>query len=191
MVAAEKAHGRLEPILGAMEELRPRLSHLATEILPGSEKAIERDLPESEDHPNVLESLELPNQEGPAVVLLFAARLVVGRSAPDDGGDVRVAQLEPVVPGYGSGRARETVSMESLIEPVSAPIPREHAAGSISAVSRGRQSHDHQSSVEIPKAGDRFSPVLLVRETPDLLESDLLPVRDQARTSPAPDDFPP
>src|SRR5207302_6857925 len=100
---------------------------------------------------------------------LYRTRLVVGRSAAHDRGDVRVAQLEAVAASDRRGLVGVARPVESAVEPVARAVAREHAAGAVSAVGGGCQTNDEEGGAGIAEPGHGPSPVLLVPERRPLL----------------------
>ena len=62
--------------------------------------------------------------------------------------------------------------MQSPVEPVAAPISREHAAGSIRTVRGGGKADDQVGRLGISKGGHWPSPIFLIGKRSPLFEGD-------------------
>src|SRR6266480_46445 len=99
------------------------------------------------------------------------------------GRDVAVAQLESVVPAPRDRQVREAEPVQRLVQPVAAGIPREHPAGAVRPVRRGRQAHDQQSRARVTKRGDGPAPIVPVAELALLVAGDAATVGTQPGTA--------
>ena len=126
-----------------------------------------------------MEQRHLGGEVGQAGVPLGRGRLVGGRSAPDDGGDVAVAQRQPVVRRHARRLVGVAGPVQGGEQPVARPVAGEHATGAVPPVGGRRQPDDQQAGGRVAEAGDRTSPVVLVGEGGPLVPRHLLPPRDQ------------
>src|SRR3989442_643184 len=78
-------------------------------------------------------------------------------------------------PLASSGRARlvrEPETVQRLVQPAAARVAREHAAGAVRAVRRGREPDDEQPRPRVAEPGHRLPPVGPVPELALLLAGD-------------------
>ena len=75
--------------------------------------------------------------------------------------------------------------MERTVEPVARSVAREHSAGAIGSVCRGRKAHDQQPGPRVTKTGDRPAPVGAIAKGTSFLPGDSLPVLDKPWASAA------
>src|SRR6266566_4477292 len=137
------------------------------EPLPPSrrvEPGIVRDAAQRHDDAHALEQAQLGREIGPAALELGATRLVAGRRAARRSGDVAVPQLEAIGPRNGVRPARESEAVQRLVQPVAARVPREHPAGAVRAVRRGRQAHDQEPRARVTEGGDGPTPIVPLGE---------------------------
>src|SRR3954447_15075483 len=140
---------------------------------------------QGDDHAHVRHQRELLGGIGQAVVTLGRQRLVRGRRAAHGGGDPHLTQAQPVVRAHRVGLVREARAMERRKQPVTRAVAGEDATRAVAAM-RGRGEAQHECPrLRIAEAGDRATPVLLVRERSALLACPLLPPLDQPRAQPA------
>jgi len=86
------------------------------------------------------EQRELALEEGAAGLPFGGLRLVAGRGAADDGGDVGALEREAVVPRSGHRLAGQAGAVEAAVEPVTGAVAGEHPPGAVGAVGAGRQA---------------------------------------------------
>ena len=110
-------------------------------------------------------------QEGPLAGEVLAAardllgrRLVGGRRAAGDGGDVAVAEPQAVVAADRLRLAREPGAVEAGEQEVAGAVAGEDAAGAVAAVRGGGEAHDQEPRPRVAEAGHGPAPVLLVPE---------------------------
>lgn len=101
--------------------------------------------------------------------------------------DERVREDKAVISRGRFRLARQPGTIQSSVEPITTAIAGEHPTGSVGAMCRRRQADENDPGVWIAEAGDRPSPIILVRKGRPLLGGDPLPPLDEARTAPAVD----
>src|SRR5262249_18764170 len=94
-----------------------------------------------------------------AVVALAGGRLVGGRRAADDGGDVGVFEAQAVVGPLPGRLVGEPGAVERRVEPLAGAVAGEHAPGAVGAVGGGADAQDPRR--RIAEAADRARPVVL------------------------------
>ncbi len=87
----------------AVGEMKLRAAGDQASFLKDRKVGVERDPPESHDHPDLAKQINLPLQILAAIAELFGPRLVARRSAAGRGGNVRPVQAQAIVPGDGLG----------------------------------------------------------------------------------------
>lgn len=75
--------------------------------------------------------------------------------------------------------------MQCLVHPIPAPVPCEHAAGTVPAVGRRCEAEDQQLRAIIAESRHRTTPVGPVVKLPSLDRCDGLAMRDQTLAQPA------
>lgn len=108
---------------------------------------------------NVSEEREFPGEPGTAMVQLVPGRLVAGRRAARGGRHVATPQLESVVAADRLSLAGETEPVKGLIQPVTARVTGEDAAGTVAAVSRRCEPDDEESRKRVAETRHRVAPV--------------------------------
>ena len=152
---------------------------------------VPRKLAEAEHGRDLRQGVPLRKQMGLTARELFWRRFVVGRCAPDGGGDEGIAQLESVRDVSRDGFVGKPAGVhrrQQKIARATDAIAGEHASCSVGAVGGRRQADDQEAGVGIAEAGDGAPPVDLVSEGSTLLEGDALTVTPQSRTPLARDD---
>ncbi len=99
------------------------------------------------------------------------------------GGDEDSSQLQSIVHMLRSCLCRDACLMERPIEPISAPISREHPPGAISPMSRRGEADDQTVRGRIAEVRHGAPPIHLIRERLSLLPRNLLPPFDQSRAA--------
>ena len=92
-------------------------------------------------------------------------RLVVGRCAPDRGGDERVGHDQAVIRALRRGNAGKAVRVHGAHQEVAGAertVAGEDAARAVGAVRGGREAEDEHPRLRVAKAGHRTAPVGLV-----------------------------
>jgi len=172
-----------------MAELRPRPGDLAPNPAPHAEERGHCGLAEREDDLQIREEKKLSLEERLTPRELGPRRPVVGRGAPNGGGDEAIPEDEAIVTGNRDGLVRETGAVKGPEEPFSAAIPGEDPSCAIPAMGRGREPDDEETSLRVAKRRDWTAPVHLVRERAPLLPCNALSPMDKAGTSATRDDF--
>src|SRR5579875_2332545 len=138
---------------------------------------------QAEDHPHLLEQLELAHQVGQAVVPLGGRRAVGGRGAADGRGDVAAVQTQAVITPHRLGLVGQAGPVQRAEQPVARTVAGEDPPSPIAAVGGGSQPEDEDARPWIPEAGQRTAPVLLPRERGPLALRHLLTPGDQTRAA--------
>ncbi len=147
---------------------------------------IERDLAERDDDTRARQRGDFRFEVIEAANDLLRHRLVVGRSAPHRGDDVRVGQREPVIDVTRRRDVGKAGTMQRRHEEVAGAadaVAGEDAPRAIGAVRRGRQPDEQHPRIRIAKAGHRPAPIGLCPVGALLLMCDRPAVRAQARTA--------
>jgi len=145
--------------------------------------------PAQRDHdPHPGQQSQLGLEIRTAVRELGGRRLVPRRGATGGGGDVAVAEREAVVPGDRARLVREPETVQRLVQPAAARVTREHAAGAVRAVRRGREPDDEQSCPRVAEAGHGLPPVGPVPKLALLFVGDAAAVDAEPGTALAGDD---
>ena len=147
-----------------------------------------RDRAERENYAHARQKRNLVVQEVRAAGDLAGCRLVVGGRAADGRDDVRVTELEPVVPRRARRLVGEPGTVHCGEEEVAGTVAGEHATGAVRAVCSGREPHDEDTRVRVAEAGDWAAPVVRVAEAGDFLARDVLAPRDEAGAGDTADD---
>jgi hypothetical protein len=137
-----------------------------------SKPALPTNPTQRQHYPHLTEQLELGLEIYPATIQLLPGGPVLGRRAAGRGRDVAVAQSQLVAAGSRSRLVGPAIPMQCGVQPVAAGVSGEGAAGPVAPVSAGCQSYDQQTRVGIAEAGNRPTPVLLVRKLPSPRLSD-------------------
>ena len=171
--------------LGAVTESRRRGRRRFSPSAEDAQHLRPRKAPQRDHHADVGEQVELGFQVGTAGLALLGRRLVGRRRAAHRGGDVRVAQSQPVSPANASGLVGQARPMQRAEQKVARAVAGEDPAGAIAAVRRGRQSDDQNPSRRVAESGHRTPPVGLGAIGGALLTRGLLPPRHQSRAASA------
>lgn len=102
--------------------------------------AIESNLSQTHNHPEIGEGGDLLIEKRSAVGDLLGQRFVAGRGAADDGGDPGVEEAQAVATGAGSGLRGKPGAMEQGIEKSAGAVAGKGTTGAIGAVRARRQS---------------------------------------------------
>ena len=158
---------RTEPSLGRVTEDGAR-PHVVAERRKRVERAVPRERSEGHDHPEVLERDDLALQEREAAVPLAGRRAVSRRGAVVHRGDVRAAQLEPVVASDRRRLVREPRAVHGRKEEVARAVAGEDPAG---PVPRARRAPTRAPAPALERRRTRApgDPVFLVGEPSDLV----------------------
>src|SRR6266571_579709 len=105
--------------------------------------------------------------------------LVPGWSTARGRGHVAIGECEAVLPGERARLVREPETVQRLVQPAAARVAREHAAGAVRAVRRGREPDDEQPRPRVAEPGHRLPPVGPVPELALLLAGDAAAVSAQ------------
>ena len=135
------------------------------------------------------ERIELAVKKAAAIADLIRRGLVLRRSAAHYGGDVCIAQGEPVFFVRGRGLRGEAGAVQHAIEKMTGAIAGERAAGAVGAMRARRQAEDQHPRVHIAEARHRLGPIVAVAVGAALLTPDLLAIFDQPQTAGAGDEF--
>ena len=100
------------------------------------------DAAQDHDDSSPPEQPELSREVRPAALQFDTHGIVPGRGAARGRRDVAVAELEAVVTRTGVGPVGESEAVQRRVEPVAARVAREHAAGAVRPVRRGREADD-------------------------------------------------
>ena len=153
-----------------------------------SKRGIESQPAKRHDHTHSGEQFKLAKQIRSAVRDLTRQRLVLRRRAPNSSGNVTITQAQAVVSVNRFRLIREAGLVQCSKEPVAASISSEDPSGPVTAVRRRREADDEEARSRITKTWNRFTPVLLIRESLYLFASDPLAPFDEPRAEPARDD---
>jgi hypothetical protein len=77
---------------------------------------------------------------------------------------------------------REPGAMEGSEQPITAPVPREHASGPVPPMGRWRQADHEHASAGVAEAGDRTPPIIPGPECRPFRSGDFFAVPDKAGT---------
>lgn len=183
MIGADEQHTPGQVVPRSMVKHRGRLGNGEATLPAAFQVVVESDLAQRNDDPYSCERVQLLSNEGTARVKLFGERFVSRGSATDHGADVAVRQVQSVVPVSGRGLVRESKPMQRLIEPVSASIAGEHAAGPVAPMRGGGQAQHVQLRVSISKSWNWPTPVGPVSILPSFRLCHGLTVGHQSWTS--------
>jgi len=147
-----------------VREARPRSRHDVACAGEQSQRRMECNLTEGNDHPHRLERVALALQPRSTVGDLVSGWAIVGRGTAHRGADEGIVQALAIVACDRGRQVRESMRMQRAEEPVAARIAGEHAAGAIGAMRRGSQTDDPQARVWITEARNRPAPVGPVAE---------------------------
>ena len=147
--------------------------------------SVKANAPEGDNNAKILQAGQLAIQKGSAGRQFFRQGLVGRWSAADRGGNVGVAQYEPIIAMSSVGLGGKTCAMKDGIHKVSGSIAGKRAARAVRAVRARRQTKDQDASIGIAKSGDRFAPVLPAPIGAAFIARDLLAINYQARTTAA------
>ena len=89
----------------------------------------------------------------------------------------------------GCGLVSKPGFVKRWVQEIAAGVTGEHPAGTVGTMRAGRQANDHDLCVGVAKAGNRFSPVVLILISPAFCDGHLFPPGNQARAFPAGSDF--
>ncbi len=127
---------------------------------PQRQVVVEGEFSERHYDPDALEPFKFLDQESPAVQRLLARRLVIGRRAAHRGGDVAIAQAQPVVAFDGLRLAGKSGAIERVEKIFAAAVAGEHASRAVRSVRAGRESENQEPRPRIAKRRDRLRPVI-------------------------------
>ena len=168
-----------------MAEARLRPRHLGAERARRPQRPVPGEGAEGDDHPAARQQLQLALQVGQAVVALLGGRLVGRRRAADDGGDVGVAQPQPVAAPLGLGLVGEAGPVQRRVEPLAGAVAGEHPPGPVGAVGGRRQADDRDPRGGVAEAVQRPRPVVLAAVATRRVGGARLAPLDQPRAAPA------
>ena len=109
-------------------------------------------------------------------------RFIPRRSTPHGSSDITVSQREAITSMLRFGLAGESIPIQRVIQPISAPIPGEDPSRPIASMCRRSQSQHIEPSVAVSKAGHRPSPVGPITVLLPFLSCNCLSIDDQPRT---------
>lgn len=178
-----------KPDLGAVEEAGLRLEGSISNRFPRSEKSIEGDPSERDHHADTPEKPELGLEIRLAVRHLPSRGLVSRRSAADRCSDVRIPERKAVACVRREGLGGEAGAVKRSGEPLPAPVSREHPAGAVASVGRGREPHDQEAGFRVAEPRERAGPVTLALVPVGWIFGHGFPVAHQTRAEPAGDDL--
>lgn len=101
---------------------------------------IERDFPKRDHNTDILQQAKLFRQIRTAAVELSWSRFIIGRRAPDDGGNIAVLERQAVVLMNRVWLVGKSIPVERFIQPISTAISRKNPSSPISTVRRRRQT---------------------------------------------------
>ena len=136
-----------------------------------------------------LDEREFTFEKGLAVVEFFGRGFVARRRATTRGGDVHIAEDQPIASRGRVGLVRESRSEEGGIEESARAIARELASGAVGTVRAGGQPHHEDARVRVAKSRDGFAPVFLVFVGFAFNARNFFAPRDETRAFVAGDDF--
>jgi len=171
-----------------VSEGRERAGQRVAELAAGLEIAIERDLTQGHHDADAGKQPQLLHKEGPALVGFLRQRFVARGRAADRGRDVAVDQAHPVVLRNRLGLAGEAEPVQGAVEPIAAAVSGEHPSRAVATVRRRCETHDQQTGLDVPEAGDGFPPIRPAVETTRFAMCDLLTVGHEAGTPVTGDD---
>lgn len=116
---------------------------------------------------------------------LVRRRLVLRRCAMGDGRDQHTFQREAVRGRDRTGLVGDSRAIEGGVQPLAAAVAREHPAGPIRAVCRGRQTNDEAICIRVAEVGYGSPPVGVVAKLRPLLLRHPLAPRDKPGTEAA------
>lgn len=168
----------------AEAEGRPGLDE--TLVLQDREIGIESDRSQRHNHAYFFQKLKFL-REVPAAAgqNLISGRLVIRRNAAHGGTDVGTRENETVLACNAFRLTGETGFVQCTIQKLAGAITGEHSTGSIRAVCARSEADQKNARVRVPKARNWAAPIVLSRIGPAADPSDLLPMRNQARTAAA------
>ena len=143
---------------------------------------VKRDLSQGYDNPQIFQEPQFFPHIGTAPLKLLGRRLVVRRSAAHRRADVAIRQNQTIVLMPGGRLIGEPKLVEGGIQPVTAPVTRENAPGSVAAMSGGSQTEDIEACRGIAETGDRPTPVNPVAILPPFFLGDRLSIGHEAGT---------
>jgi hypothetical protein len=181
VVRGQKVKAVGEKVIGSVGEAVGRFASDDAGVQKVSQVAIEGDLPETDDDANARERLNLSREMRGAVANLLRLGLVAGRSAADDGGDPRVAELEAVVAVGGAGFAGQAQLVQDRVHEVARAVAGEGSAGAVGSVGAGCEAEDEDAGVGVSEAGNGARPVGLVEVGAAFGLADALTVFAEAR----------
>jgi hypothetical protein len=152
---------------------------------PSSQESIEGDSPQSNHHLHAIYEPKLAHQISSTVLELAGVRFVSGRGTPHYSGDIRIDEKKPVVAVVRLGLARETETVERLIQPIARTVSGKHPSGTVGTMCGRSKAHDEQSSPRASESGDRFAPIGLIGEPFCLDGLNVLSVFNQTGAHPA------
>lgn len=129
-----------------------------------------------------LKKLYFTLEERLAIVEFFGGGFVAGRSAATGGGDVHVAQFQPVVTRERIGLAGKSRAEQSRIEESARCVSGELSPRPVRAVRTGGESHHEDARMRVAKSGHGFAPVVMVTIGFAFFARHLLAPLHQART---------
>jgi len=146
------------------------------------------DTPQRKNHPRADQS-KFRLKIRPAVRKFRRKWLVRRRSAAHCRRDVRIRQLEPVVPPRRARLIRKARAAKRLVQKIPRAISREDASRSVAAMRRGRKPQDQQLRARIAKSRNRFAPIFPIAKRPPLFAPNFFAIFHQPRTLPALNDL--
>jgi len=99
---------------------------------------IERNLSKRDDHTDIFEQAKLFSEIGPAAIEFVRSRFIVGRRAPNDGGNITVLERQAVVLMNRVRLVGKAITVERFIQPISAAISGKNPSRPIATVCGGR-----------------------------------------------------
>lgn len=130
------------------------------------EPAFPADSTQRQHYRDIPQTFQFGLQILPAQRQLLARRAIIRRGTPCRRRDIAVGQHHTIVQRSRNGLACPPEAVERVVQPITTRVSGKHSPGSISAMRRGRQTHDEQARVRISKTRDRPAPILLPGEFP-------------------------
>ena len=97
--------------------------------------------------------------------------------------DDTILELQSIFARRGTWLSRKLLTMKRPIQPIAAPITREHATRTVGSMRARSQAHNQEAGRRRAEVSDRPSPIIpiLIRST--LHSTDLLAMRNQTGTT--------
>lgn len=148
----------------------------------GLEIVVERNFPQRNHDTMILQQTNFRLQVPATALKLVRRGLISWRGTSYGCADITVCQSQAIYSGLRFGLIGESIAIQRLIQPISAPITGKDTSRPISTVCCGRQTQDIESRLVISKSWHGTPPVDPSPVLLPFLSCNRLSIHDQART---------